>query len=145
MLLRQDRALTAIAVVLDVAFHQAAGPVNGGEIAERIGQPRRGIEPLLQALSRTQVLESLRGPRGGYRLGRPARALTLAAIVHAVVEAEEAEPTGTLPRIVLVPLWRELNGLVEQRLADLTVADLIHQAEAAGLQRAAGAPPNFAI
>jgi hypothetical protein len=35
MLLRQDRAPTAIAVVLEVAFRQAGGPVSGGEIAER--------------------------------------------------------------------------------------------------------------
>ncbi|WP_278166390.1 hypothetical protein, partial [Hydrogenovibrio sp. 3SP14C1] len=55
-LLRQDRALTAVSVLLDVAFHAgrgANGAVAGGaEVADRLGAARRGIEPVFQALSR---------------------------------------------------------------------------------------------
>ena len=56
MLLRHDRALTAIAVALDIAFD-----------AGRSGWAWRGLEPVMQALSRAGLLESLRGPRGGWR------------------------------------------------------------------------------
>ncbi|TQF76345.1 transcriptional regulator, partial [Elioraea sp. Yellowstone] len=62
------RIALALAVVVDVALHGAAGPVGGAAVAERLGQSPRGIEPLLQALARAGVLASSRGRKGGYRL-----------------------------------------------------------------------------
>ena len=79
MLLRRERAMTAVAIMLDVAFHAGrTEAVSAADIAERLGQARRGIEPVLQALSRAGLLDSIRGPKGGYRLGRPPRDLRLA-------------------------------------------------------------------
>lgn len=87
MLLRRDRAMTAVAVMLDVAFHAGrSGTVSAADIAERAGMARRGIEPLLQTLSRSGLLESVRGPRGGYRLGYPRRDITIADIITRVLE-----------------------------------------------------------
>ena len=68
MLLRRDRTMTAVLIMLDVAFNAGrAGTVSAADIAERAGLARRGIEPLLQSLSRSALLESVRGPRGGYQ------------------------------------------------------------------------------
>ena len=146
MLLRQDRAMTAVAIVLDVAFHAGQGAaVSGGEIADRLGQARRGIEPVLQALTRAGLLDSLRGPRGGYRLGRPRRDLRLLDVVDAVAEAEAEPMPGRLQDAVLGPLWGEIEQGCRERLAALTVEDLLKRAAAAGLQRPAAAPVNFAI
>ena len=64
MLLRRERAMTAVAIMLDVAFHAGrAEAVSAADIAERLGQARRGIEPVLQALSRAGLLDSIRGPK----------------------------------------------------------------------------------
>lgn len=147
MLLRHDRARTAIAILLDVAFHAGQGPATGaGDIAERIGATRRGIEPVLQALSRAGLLESLRGPGGGYRLGQPAARITLATAIAAVAEPS-AEPatTGRLQAAVVAPLWRELDQTLRETLAALSLDDLLKRAAAAGLKRPRAEVLDFVI
>ena len=153
MLLRQDRVQTAIAVALDIAFHAGRGAaelVPAAEVAERLGMARRGLEPVLQALSRAGILESVRGPRGGYRLARRPRDVTLLQVLEAVTEpaaSEGAEPVlgGKLQEAVVGPLWAELDGMLRERLGTLTLEDLLRRAGAAGLRRPSAAPLNFAI
>ena len=150
MLLRQDRVMTAIAVMLDVGFHAGrGGEVTGGaEVAERMGAARRGIEPVFQALSRTGLLDSVRGPRGGYRLGRRPRDIKLIEIVGAVTEEPEAMPgdlSGRLQVAVVAPLWREMEEGLRERFAGLTLDDLLKRAQSAGLKRPTTEPLNFAI
>ena len=81
MLIRRDREMLAVTVMLDVAFHGGrTATVSAAEIADRLGLARRGMEPLLQGLSRAGLLESVRGPHGGYRLGRPRRDIKLSEV-----------------------------------------------------------------
>ena len=151
MLLRRDRALTAIAVALDVAFHAGRGGgalAGAAEVAERLGVARRGLEPVLQSLSRAGLLDSVRGPRGGYRLARRPREIPLADVLAAVAEGAEPTgdgPTGALQAAVVAPLWDELEAGLRERLAALTLDDLLRRAQAAGLKRPAAEPLNFAI
>ena len=149
MLLRRERAMTAVAIMLDVAFHAGrTEAVSAADIAERLGQARRGIEPVLQALSRAGLLDSIRGPKGGYRLGRPPRDLRLAEIVSTALDEDGApgeQPAGRLQAAVVQPLWGELEGLCRDHLSKLTVADLIKRAAAAGVKRPTVEPLNFVI
>jgi DNA-binding IscR family transcriptional regulator len=94
MLLRRDRALMAIDIVLDVAFHAGRGTevTGAAEIADRLGAQRRGIEPLLQALTRAELLDSTRGPKGGYRLAARPRAMPLIEVIEAVLDTDESRP-----------------------------------------------------
>ncbi len=149
MLLRRDRAMVAVTIMLDVAFHAGrTATVSAADIAERVGLARRGMEPLLQSLSRAGLLESVRGPRGGYRLGRPRRDI-LARDIVAVAIAEDCEPTdgpgGRLQELVVERLWSELDEQVMTRLAGLSLDDLLRRAAAAGLRRPAAEPITFAI
>ena len=151
MLLRQDRAQTAIAVALDVAFHAGRGGtlVGAAEVAERLGTARRGLEPVLQALSRAGVLDSVRGPRGGYRLARRPRDIRLLDLVLALEDSAEPPAadalSGDLQRAVTTPLWSELDTLLRDRLAAISLDDLLRAAASAGLRRPAAEPLNFAI
>jgi Rrf2 family protein len=149
MLIRKDRAMLAITILLDVAFHGGRqATVSAADLAERLGLARRGMEPLLQALSRAGLLESVRGPRGGYRLGRPRRDIRLSEIL-AVVGGDEAEaadgPGGALQEKVVEPLWLRLETTAQGVLAGMTLDDLLRQASAAGLQRPDAEPITFAI
>lgn len=147
-MLRQDRLLLALDIVLDVAFHVGrGGEVTGaGDIADRMGAARRGIEPVLQNLTRAGILDSMRGPRGGYRLARAARDLTLLEVMDAVSgdEAPEA-PAGKLAAAVTAPLWRDLDQALRDKLAGLTMSDLLRRAAAAGLRRPVSEPLDFVI
>ena len=149
MLLRRERAMTAVAIMLDVAFHAGrTEAVSAADIAERLGQARRGIEPVLQALSRAGLLDSIRGPKGGYRLGRPPRDLRLAEVVSTALDEDGAageQPAGRLQAAVVQPLWGELETLCRDHLSKLTVADLIKRAAAAGVKRPTVEPLNFVI
>jgi len=149
MLLRRDRALAAIAVMLDVAFHGGrTATVSATEIAERAGTARRGMEPLLQALSRAGLLESVRGPRGGYRLGRPRRDISLADIISVSMDEEpdpNEVPPSKLQEVVLDPLWGELSAVLDVKLAAITLDDLMRRAASAGLRRPLTEPISYAI
>ena len=148
MLLRQDRALLALDIALDIAFHAGrGGEVTGAaEIAERLGAARRGIEPLLQSLVRAGLLDSLRGPRGGYRMARAPRDIPLTEIILAVREDEPAaEAPGKLAKLVTAPLWQELEAVTAKRLAALTLEDLLKRAAAAGMRRPVTEPLHFVI
>jgi Rrf2 family protein len=149
MIVRRDRGMLAVLIVLDVAFHAGrTSTVSAADIAERAGLARRGIEPLLQTLSRSGLLESIRGPRGGYRLGRPRRDIHLDDVIRtAVAEDATAEdgPGGDLQERVIDPLWADLDRDFAARLQGLTVDDLVKRAEAAGLERPLAEPITFSI
>ena len=149
MLLRRDRALLALDLVLDIAFHAGrGGEVTGAaEVAERLGAARRGIEPVLQALVRAGILDSLRGPRGGYRMARAPRDVSLAEVVEAVRDApgEAPAPAGDLAAAVTAPLWAGLEAALTERLGAQSVEDLLKQAARAGLRRPVSEPLHFSI
>jgi Rrf2 family iron-sulfur cluster assembly transcriptional regulator len=148
-LTRRDRGIVAVAIVLDIAFHSGGDVVvSAAELADRTGMARRTLEPLLQALSREGVLESTRGPHGGYRLGRPARLIKLADVIMVALSSlEESGPdlAGRLQRAVVEPLWLELDAALQAQLDGMTVEDLLRRAAKAGLRKPVNDPLNFAI
>jgi Rrf2 family protein len=141
--------MLAVLIMLDVAFHAGrTSTVSAADIAERAGLARRGIEPLLQSLSRSGLLESIRGPRGGYRLGRPKRDIHLDEVVRAAVAEDavaEDGPGGDLQHKVVDPLWCELDGACCARLKGTTLEDLVRRAEGAGMLRPMAEPITFSI
>jgi Rrf2 family iron-sulfur cluster assembly transcriptional regulator len=149
LLTRRDRGMVALAIVLDVAFHSSGETVvNAAELAERTGMARRTLEPLLQALSRERLLDSARGPHGGYRLGRPARLIKVSdAITVGLNSLEEGihDLSGRLHRVVIEPLWGEFDAALLALAESLTIEDLLKRAAKAGLRKPVTDPLNFVI
>lgn len=148
MYLRRDRILTALAIMLDVAFYAGrSGVASGSDIAKRNGLMRRGIEPILQALSKVQLLDSIRGPRGGYRLAKSPRLITLKEIARIFIAHEELSELSenTLIQRVLIPYWQQLDSEIEEKLGEQTLGDLLLQAEKVGLSRPNQVPLSFSI
>src|ERR1700761_7910286 len=114
LLTRRDRGMVALAIVLDVAFHSGGETVgNAAELAERTGMARRTLEPLLQALSREHLLDSTRGPHGGYRLGKPARLIKGSDVIAVGLNSLEDgghDLGGRLQSAVIEPLWTEFDA-----------------------------------
>ncbi len=149
VIVRRDRFMLAVLIMLDVAFHAGrTSTVSAADIAERAGLARRGIEPTLQALSRSGLLESVRGPKGGYRLGRPKRDIALDEIVraaHCDEPTAEDGPQGALQTRVIDPLWAELETTLADRLSGLSLDQLVRRATATGLKRPQTDPITFSI
>ncbi len=139
MLRLSKKMLFAIEAVLDIAYHAGAGPVQSREITRRQGIPRRYLEQALQHLVRKGLLLGVRGPRGGYRLARERRRISIGDIVRVVREMEtsnnliEDTPGSALGHQVVRPLWLELQNDLMDRLDDLSVDDLCNRANKAGI------------
>jgi Rrf2 family iron-sulfur cluster assembly transcriptional regulator len=149
LLTRRDRGMVALAIVLDVAFHSGGDTVvSAAELAERTGMVRRTLEPLLQALLRERLLESLRGPHGGYRLGRPARLIKVSEVITVGLNSLEdsgLDLSGQLQRAVVEPLWQEFDDALLACTEALSIEDLLKRAAQAGLRKPVTDPLNFMI
>jgi len=145
------KALFTIEAVLDIAFHAGAEPVQSREITRRQGIPRRYLEQALQDLVRHGVLVGVRGPRGGYRLARERRRITVGQIVRIVRNGDAEndildEETGSvLARQVVRPLWRQLKDDVLTQLDNVTLDDLCDKAHLAGIQSEGRSNLDFSI
>jgi Rrf2 family protein len=139
MLRLSKKLLFAIEAVLDIAYNAGPLPVQSSEITKRQGIPRRYLEQVLQQLVRAGVLSGVRGPRGGYRLARERRRITVGEVVRVVRSLESAEDPiesdagAELGRKVVRPLWAELQEEVMQRLDGVTIEDLCLRAHKAGI------------
>ena len=139
MLRLSKKMLFAIEAVLDIAYHSGGQPVQSREITRRQGIPRRYLEQGLQQLVREGILVGVRGPRGGYRLARERRRITVGEIVRIVRKMETAEdplndPAGSeLGHKVVRPVWTEMQEKLMLELDNVSIDDLCTRANQAGL------------
>ena len=138
MLRLSKKMLFAIEAVLDIAYHAGPEPVQSREITRRQGIPRRYLEPALQHLVRQGILVGVRGPRGGYRLARERRRISIGDVVRVVrgMEANdviEDAPGSALGHQVVRPLWLEMQKDLMERLDGLSVDDLCTRANESGI------------
>jgi Rrf2 family protein len=91
MLRLSKKTLLALEAVVDVAYNARPDPVQSKEITKRQGIPQRYLEQVMQQLVREGVLKGVRGPRGGYRLARERRRITVGEIVRIVGAMEAAD------------------------------------------------------
>ncbi len=80
----------AVTALLDVALHNELGPVPLADISERQGISLSYLEQLFSKLRKQGLVASVRGPGGGYRLGRAADEIAISQIISAVNESVEA-------------------------------------------------------
>ncbi len=107
------------------------------QLAEQEGIPARFLEQVFQDLRRAGLVTGRRGPGGGFRLNRPADAITMADVVLALegpVRLAAPEPDGPQERArpvesVVREALREAAERVEKALAEPSLAELAHRAE----------------
>jgi len=131
-----NKTLYAVEAVLDIARNARPDPVQSKDIAGRQGIPKRYLEPVMQRLVHAGVLRGLRGPKGGYRLARERRRISVGEIIRVFLDDEGTAlyaSSSTLGRQVVAPLWREIEADILGRLDAVTIEDLCHRASAAGI------------
>jgi Rrf2 family iron-sulfur cluster assembly transcriptional regulator len=121
----------AVTAMLDLALHRDEGPVTLADISRRQGISLSYLEQLFSRLRRQGLVESTRGPGGGYRLGRPADGIVVADIITAVDESVDATRCGGLEncqgeqRCLTHELWCELSDQIHQFLSGISLATLV--------------------
>lgn len=151
MIRPSKKMLFAIEAVLDIAYHAGGEPVQSREITRRQGIPRRYLEQTLQQLVRAGLLVGVRGPRGGYRLARERRRISVGEIVRVVRAMETAEdpfqdvPASQLGKSVIRPMWGELQEEMMRRLEVITIDELCMRAYKSGIASEAHAKLDFTI
>ena len=131
--------LFALEAVVDIAYNAGTDPVQSKEITRRQGIPQRYLEQVMQRLVRAGILKGVRGPRGGYRLARERRRVTVGQIAQVVYALDEdagpAYPTASpLGKKVVQPMWAELQDGLMDRLDAITVEDLCRRAHDTGVE-----------
>lgn len=135
MNLLSRRSLLAIAAVVDVAMHARPVPAAAKSLAARHNLPPRHLETLLQTLVRSGILKGVRGPRGGYRLARERRRISVAEVVRVVQGLEEPEGAdrpvsdSALGTKVIGPFWEGLEAELITRLEAISIEELCQRAE----------------
>jgi Rrf2 family protein len=125
------KMLYAIEAVLDIAFHAGGEPVQSREITRRQGIPRRYLEQTLQQLVRDGILVGVRGPRGGYRLARERRRVSIGDIVRVVEDMDNLDADDSVSPLgidIIRPMCEEIHEETMARLDEITIDDLCRRA-----------------
>jgi Rrf2 family protein len=134
-MLLSRKGVLAIAAVIDVALHSRNRPVSAKALAGRHGLPPRHLEPVLQALVHQGILKGVRGPRGGYALGREQRHISAEEILRAagtVAEKPDPQLPGTaLVRAVVLPALAQAERAFAAALSEISIDGLARRAESA--------------
>lgn len=125
----------AVTAMLDVALHSQEGPVPLAEISERQGISLSYLEQLFSRLRKNDLVSSVRGPGGGYLLGKAADQIAVGAIITAVDESVDAtrcqgmEACQNGDRCLTHTLWRDLSVRISDFLNNITLAELVKNEE----------------
>lgn len=126
----------AVTAMLDLAMHSGRGPVALASISERQKISLSYLEQLFGKLRRGALVESVRGPGGGYNLARPTHLLSVADIIIAVEEpidsrqCEGRENCAGDRRCMTHDLWESLNDTVINYLSGVSLAELVEKQHA---------------
>jgi Rrf2 family protein len=134
-----QRGLVAIMAVLDIALNGTRRPISAKALAHRYGLAPRYLEPMLQTLVHDGILKGIRGPQGGYQLGRPSSSLTMDEIVRAAVDPSSTTypPIRKYPLVakIIVPGLDKAERAISDTLQTVTVESMLRRANALGLRR----------
>lgn len=121
----------AVTAMADLALQPLTEPVTLAEISERQKISLSYLEQLFSKLRRNALVDSVRGPGGGYRLARPTAEISIADIVQAVDEPIDTtqckgrENCRGDRKCLTHDLWSSLNAHILQYLAGTTLRDVV--------------------
>lgn len=124
----------AVTAMVDLTMRAERGPVTLAAISERQHISLSYLEQLFGKLRRAKLVNSVRGPGGGYCLARPAAAIRISDIIAAVDEPMDATQCGGREncdddkRCMTHDLWATLNAKMHEYLSSVSLADVVaHQ------------------
>jgi Rrf2 family iron-sulfur cluster assembly transcriptional regulator len=125
----------AVTAMLDLALHADNGPVSLADISGRQDLSLSYLEQLFAKLRRRELVTSVRGPGGGYRLSRAGGDIFVAQIIDAVNETVDATGCGRTSNCqrgetcLTHHLWSDLSDQIHGFLSQISLANLVEQRE----------------
>ncbi len=119
----------AVTVLMEVGLHEHEGPVSLAAIQSRHDISTTRLEQVFSKLRRSHLVDSTRGPGGGYCLAMASEKISLADIV-AAIEPPESITGQAQDFVVNDRLWQQLNQKIQRELQSISLRQLL------GAQRA---------
>lgn len=146
----------AVTAMIDLALRQHSGPVTLAAISGRQNISLSYLEQLFGKLRRHELVDSVRGPGGGYTLARSARHMTVADIIFAVDEPLDATScggkencnvgrNGNAGKCMTHDLWATLSHKMVEYLDSVSLQDLVDQQRMRQLHEATQARATIPI
>lgn len=126
----------AVTAMLDLALRDGNGPVTLAGISDRQKISLSYLEQLFGKLRRHGLVDSVRGPGGGYTLAKSTTAVSVADIIRAVDEPIDASQCGGNEncldghRCMTHELWTSLNKHIYDYLESVKLSDLVANQQA---------------
>ncbi|MAM70937.1 MAG: Fe-S cluster assembly transcriptional regulator IscR [Gammaproteobacteria bacterium] len=125
----------AVTAMLDLSINATKGPVSLHDISQRQDISLSYLEQLFSKLRKRELVSSVRGPGGGYQLGRKEDEIDVAEIIDAVSESLDTTKcqgkgdcqNGTI--CLTHHLWQDLSEQIHGFLSNITLADLVANRE----------------
>lgn len=125
------RGRYAVTAMLDLAIHGSEKPISLADISGRQEISLSYLEQLFAKLRRGDLVSSVRGPGGGYRLAREGRSIFVAEIIDAVDESVDVTNCGGKGNChhgevcLTHHLWQDLSLQIHDFLSQISLADLV--------------------
>lgn len=130
------RGRFAITAMIDLALREKGYPVPLSDLALRHGISLSYLEQVFAKLRNHSLVESTRGPGGGYTLGFRGDSITVADIIGAIEEVGDPHASGKKRRGVLdtQALWDSLHTAVFEHMKTITLKSLADAQRASGFK-----------
>ena len=125
----------AVTAMLDLAIHSPQGAVKLNAISERQQISLSYLEQLFSKLRRANLVESIRGPGGGYILAGSADQINIAQIIAAAEDSLDATQCSSKANChngtpcLTHQLWEDLNHTINDYLSGITLQSVLNQRE----------------
>jgi len=125
----------AVTAMLDLALHGQSRPVSLADISGRQDISLSYLEQLFAKLRRNDLVSSVRGPGGGYRLSRGGHEIFVAQIIDAVNETVDATGCGGTSNCqqgevcLTHHLWCDLSDQIHGFLSGISLSNLVERRE----------------
>lgn len=130
----------AVTAMLDLALHSDGAPVSLADISNRQSISLSYLEQLFSKLRKNDLVVSMRGPGGGYRLAGPPAGVSVSDIIAAVdenIDTTRCQGAGNCgsdqKRCLTHDLWIDLSKQIKTFLSNVSLEDMKKKGDALGI------------
>ncbi|MFQ5586926.1 MAG: RrF2 family transcriptional regulator [Thermodesulfobacteriota bacterium] len=138
------KSLYGVRAVFDIAYNSKDLPVQVRDISKRQRISPRYLEQIFQKLKRAGILNSKRGPKGGYYLAKDISKITVGDILRATegppdlvfcVAPKRPGKCNLLDQCVTRPIWEETGRRIAEYLDSISIDDLCRRGKRMGIEQ----------